>query len=127
MLKRIVRPAIGLVVAVALVGCGKAEPIGTNEPDPPFFQAIADGDLNRVKQYLAESPDALNRIDGPMKMTPLHKAAEADQVDVARFLIEQGAHVNTFDVFGRTPLVAAQDFDASSAMIGLLESHGATD
>ena len=40
-------------------------------------------------------------------MTPLHKAAEKGHVEIAKFLVSQGADVNVTDMNGMTPLCIA--------------------
>jgi len=53
--------------------------------------------------------------------TPLHLAAQFDNVVAARILLEEGARVMARDNAGRTPL----DYAQSSQMIQLLKTHGA--
>lgn len=53
--------------------------------------------------------------------TPLHKAAEYDNLKGAIMLIEAGAKIMEKDNFGRTPL----DYVKSTMMVKLLKSHGA--
>ncbi len=55
--------------------------------------------------------------------TPLHIAAQEDNVRAAEMLIREAARVMARDVQGRTPL----DYAESAAMIRLLKSNGATE
>jgi ankyrin repeat protein len=55
--------------------------------------------------------------------TPLHIAAENDNVRAAEILIREGAKVMPRDGAGKTPL----DYAESSAMIKLLKQNGATE
>ena len=66
--------------------------------------AAADGDLDRVKQLVAEGYP-LDEFDDVGK-TPLHHAAEGGHFDIVRFLLEAGADVNARDEAraGNTPL-----------------------
>jgi len=55
--------------------------------------------------------------------TPLHLAAQADNVRAAEILIREGARVMARDVKGRTPF----DYAESASMIRLLKRSGATE
>jgi uncharacterized protein len=55
--------------------------------------------------------------------TPLHIAAEFDDVRAAEVLIQEGARVMARNVTGRTPL----DYAESAPMIKLLKARGATE
>ncbi len=121
-----------VLMCVAVLGCGSrtaSESAGTNvaTSDLPIYEAIRDGDLSEVKSILANDPGALNRPDGTFGETPLHQAAAADQVEIARYLIESGADVNGMDGRSVTPLTSAMDAEASEEMIELLKEHGADD
>lgn len=75
-----------------------------------LLYAARDGRLDSVKVFLAAHSDA-NRADVNQVeangITPLIMAITNDHVDVARYLLDQGAGVNTPDWWGRTPLWAA--------------------
>ena len=51
-----------------------------------------------------------------LKLTPLHYAAISDEVVIAEILVRSGAHVNTVDYNGRTPL----HYAGSAAMAKVL-------
>jgi ankyrin repeat protein len=55
--------------------------------------------------------------------TPLHVAAEVDNLRAAEILVKKGARVMARDTTGRTPL----DYAESAAMIKLLKQNGATE
>ena len=55
--------------------------------------------------------------------TPLHFAAQADNVRAAEILIREGARVMARDTEGKTPM----DYAESASMIGLLKRNGATE
>jgi ankyrin repeat protein len=55
--------------------------------------------------------------------TPLHIAAENDNVQAGEILIKEGAKVMPRDKMGKTPL----DYAESAAMIKLLKQNGATE
>jgi ankyrin repeat protein len=55
--------------------------------------------------------------------TPLHKAAEGGQNDVAELLLAKGAEVNAKDMFGETPLRRAAAYGRKD-VVELLRQRG---
>ena len=86
---------ITTIAAVVLVGCGN--------PDGALIQAIDGGNIEAVKQHLANGAD-VNAKDVLMGMTPLHYAARDGQKEIAELLIAKGAGVNAKNKYGWTPL-----------------------
>lgn len=85
-----------------------------------FLDAVRAGNLDRVKMFVKDDPKLVSRaVDG---YPPLHWAAIGLHVDVAQFLITQGADVNQ-QVSGHspTPIFSAQ----TAEMAKLLIEHGA--
>jgi ankyrin repeat protein len=122
--------AIALVAGLALAGCGGGDTPGgvaADEEESPLFKAIESGNLDKVREELTANPALLNQPQGRLGWTPLHKAAASDQVEVARFLLENGAEPNPNDIFNQTPYEAAVDAGASQEMMDTLESFGAED
>jgi ankyrin repeat protein len=124
--------SLGLVMAMgmALAACGSREAevgSGPNIEESALSVAIGSGDLEAVKRELSGNPALLNQPEGPFGLTPLHKAAAADEVEIARFLIENGALVNVPSNLGQTPYSVAMDANASDEMMELLKSYGADD
>lgn len=116
------------LMSASLFSCGqKYEKIELRVTDAPLYVAIREGDLQEVKRILEEDPRSLNRRDGTLRETPLHQAAAAGQVEIARFLLESGAAVNAFDGRRLTPLTSAMDANASEEMIQLIRSYGGDD
>lgn len=78
----------------------------------PLCLAISEGDINKVKEIIAygiDINDATNR-----GMTPLMFAAVYNQSEIAKLLLENGAHVYMKDNSGYTALDHAKkrDFNA---------------
>ncbi|EQC28555.1 hypothetical protein SDRG_13633 [Saprolegnia diclina VS20] len=75
----------------------------------PLHDAAAQGEAERMDPFL--SPVSVNTLgeqsNGLFRRTPLHWAAIRGQVETARVLLENGASVNAFDTWGRTPLMWA--------------------
>jgi len=84
------------------------------ESSPPpimdIWTASSHGDLDTIKRHLATGTDIDAAFVAPGVLasgaTPLHMAILADQREVARFLMEKGANINTpaKDDYGGTPL-----------------------
>ena len=74
------------IAAVVLVGCG---------PSVGIHQAVGNGNIEAVKQYLAAGGDVNAKDDDGW--TPLHHAAIWSHKEIAELLIAEGADVNAKD------------------------------
>ena len=76
-----------------------------------FIQAVKDGNVNSVKQFVQQGVP-VNTIINKYGDTPLHKSAKNGHLEVVRALIEKGADVNAKDdKYGETPLhTSAQNY-----------------
>jgi prolyl 4-hydroxylase len=81
------------------------------------------GDLDALKQAAAEDHPSLFQMDDN-RWEPLHEAVRADHLEVARYLLEQGANVNAYTNGGHLPLDWAVKSGASEDMIHLLKENG---
>ena len=106
-------------VALLLKHGGKATEIPVDESDLIHF-AVTDGNIEAVKQYLADGTDVDAR--DVLNKTPLHSAAESDHKEIAELLITEGADVNAKDIAGSTPL--DYDFGFENEIADLLRKHG---
>ena len=130
---------ITTIAAVLLVGCeesqqstptaeaipvepvaeaAKPEPTTTKVPDISIHDAARTGNIEAVKQHLADGAEVNAKSSGGR--TPLHWAANRGHEEVAELLIAKGAEVNAMDVLlGWTPLDYAEGETAD-----LLRKHG---
>jgi ankyrin repeat protein len=91
-----------------------------------------DREVRRIQALIKDSPDLVNAKsvevgkfgDSVKYGTPLHKAAQQGQLVVARFLIENGADLDSRDGFGRTALHWAA-LNGHKSMAELLLARGA--
>lgn len=82
-------------------------------------------EVQRIQAMIKDSPDLINAREGSNGDTPLHQAAEKDELIVAKFLLENGADVNAKNTsFGRTPLHVAAE-RGNTSMLNLLLEHKA--
>ena len=89
-------------------------------------------EIRRIQSLIKDSPDLVNAKnvhlgvygDNPRYGTPLHKAAMDGQLVVARFLIDNGADLDSRDAYGRTPLHQAA-LKGHKSMAELLLAKGA--
>ena len=77
---------ITTIAAVVLVGCGG--------PPKNIHQAAEQGDIEAVKQYLADGVDVNVKEGGFADGTPLHEAANWGHMEIVELLIAKGADVN---------------------------------
>ncbi|MDP7524705.1 MAG: ankyrin repeat domain-containing protein, partial [Arenicellales bacterium] len=83
------------------------EPQTAKAPDIDIHSAATEGNIEAVKQQLAEGADVNAKND--LGSTALHLAQDGDK-EIAELLITKGADVSVKDKFGRTPLhLAAMD------------------
>lgn len=79
-----------------------------NEPPPPtinLYRAIHIGDWDQVKRHLYRETDLTQR--DPEGNLPLHVAARAGRLVIARSLVEHGADPNAVNADGRSPVFIA--------------------
>eukprot|EP01117_Protostelium_nocturnum_P010683 TRINITY_DN3846_c0_g1_i1.p1 TRINITY_DN3846_c0_g1~~TRINITY_DN3846_c0_g1_i1.p1 ORF type:complete len:119 (-),score=51.98 TRINITY_DN3846_c0_g1_i1:232-588(-) len=84
-----------------------------------FAWAVKTGDLDRVKEFVEKEKLSVKTTDGNQR-TPLHWAADFNQVSVIEYLLSKGADVNAKDKYGITPLLAAVYEDKANAVKVLL-------
>lgn len=77
--------------------------------------------LEQMKKALIANPGINIADEG---YTALHSAAENDQVEIVRFLLERGANPSPRDWLGNTPIDYAMR-NGSTAIMTLLSEHGA--
>ena len=87
-----------------------------------LIEAIEKGDIEAVKQHLADGAD-VNAKEGEWGYTPLHSAVAEGHKEVAELLIANGADVNSMLKFGSTPLDLAISFKVPE-LADLLRKHG---
>ena len=137
---------INTITAMLLMGWGKSqklsspaetkpvEPVGeASQPEPPtakapdisIHDAARTGNIEAVKQHLADGADVNAKSSGGR--TPLHWAANRGHEEVAELLIAKGADVNAIIVSGRyqgkTSLDRAEE-QKQPETADLLRKHG---
>ena len=111
------------VVLALLFGCAKETrlPPGA-EPNATLLDASRAGDLALVKACVRAGADVNHRAE--FGVTPLWHACRKGHVDVAKWLLDQGADPDARDeVFQSAPLHLAKTPDLVMALV----EHGATD
>jgi ankyrin repeat protein/beta-lactamase regulating signal transducer with metallopeptidase domain len=129
--------ALGIIaiftIAAVLLPMAKAEkstednkPVATEserKPTKSLHQAVADGDIEQVKKFIAAGAD-VNARDN-QSLTPLHFAAKGGHEEIARLLIAEGANVNVKMVDDSwTPLLTAAK-NGHTKLVKLLLEKGA--
>lgn len=97
----------------------------------PLHLAAHYGDLAICELLIARGADANSKLPAenklwlyPTQRTPLHHAAASRNGQLVRFLLEQGAEINTADSEGQTPLLVASKH-ADPSVVETLLSRGA--
>ena len=88
------------IAAVVLVGCGE----GSRHLN--LYEAAESGDIEAVKQHLADGTDIELKCTG-CGSTALGHAAKHGHNEIAELLIENGADVSAKSLKGLTPLLYA--------------------
>ena len=134
---------ITTIAAVVLVGCSAKELFFPTESSPPSVEpllqrhitdkelkaigdlhlAVEEGDLSTVRQCL-ESGTNIECVRGKASFRVLHRAAEAGNKSMVRFLIQKKANVNATAMQGWTPLDLALK-EEHVEVVELLRKHGA--
>jgi ankyrin repeat protein len=78
------------IAAVLLVGCG------SSKNDLLLIEASESGNIEDVKEYLADGTN-VNARDDQFGGTPLHGAAGYGQTKIAELLLTEGAEVDSKD------------------------------
>ncbi|CAE7730766.1 RIPK4 [Symbiodinium sp. KB8] len=82
--------------------------VAADEEVLQLWQAVAEGDRDKVQELLGSGQFTVSEIRGEVNETLLHNATAEDQIEVLRLLLEawpQG--VQSTDRYGRTPLHSA--------------------
>lgn len=66
--------------------------------------AVGSGDVEQVRQVLAESPGLINQQHSRGNLAPLHEAVDDGHTEIVQVLIDAGADLNNQRFDGRTPL-----------------------
>lgn len=109
----------GLVLP-ALAGLPAAPAWVAPSSTDDIFAAVAANDLARVRAVLDADPAAVRAVDRTPE-TPLHAAAHAGLIEIAKLLIERGADVNARAYNQFTPL----NLTSNPEMARLLIASGA--
>jgi len=88
-----------------------------------LFNHIRTGALDQIKKIITADPSLVNKSDD-RGFTPLVMATYSDQLEVANYLIDQGADINAKDGMGNTALMGVC-FKGNNAMIKMLIAQGA--
>lgn len=118
-LRRLRRTTIVTLVIVFVAGWAPVAGAGA------IHDAINAGDAARVAQLLKQDPSLVRaQNENPTLDLPLHTAAAAGQVEVARMLLDAGAEIESLDRDESTPLHCAA-LSRKPEMVRFLLSRGA--
>ncbi|CAG9462124.1 unnamed protein product [Pedinophyceae sp. YPF-701] len=81
--------------------------------------------MEKVRAVGRVAEHVLDERDGLMGATPLHFAAEADQTEVVRFLLDRGAPVEARDSYGLAPIHSAAS-KGNTECVKMIAGQGAS-
>jgi len=91
----------------------------------PVHFAAQKGDLKQLKKHVKESKENVHLKD-KNGWTPLHEAARGGHADVVKYLVENGADVNTLTGVGESALWwAKHEFGEDHPVVLFMEEIGA--
>mmetsp|Transcript_644 Transcript_644/g.655 ORF Transcript_644/g.655 Transcript_644/m.655 type:complete len:413 (+) Transcript_644:139-1377(+) len=100
---------------------------GEDEAQTDLHRAAQDGDLEEVTRIIKEQKHLLHATDSN-QWQPIHEAARSGNIDVVKFLVQQGADVSAKTITGATPLWwARRALESGHEIIQYLEDMGADD
>lgn len=86
-------------------------------------RAIADEDVDMVRELLVKGTNVNEKEESYSKITPLFVAVETGNAEITQLLLDHGAKVNTKDLERQTPLMRLDD-DATPKLVELLIRYG---
>jgi ankyrin repeat protein len=89
-----------------------------------LFAVVEAGDLASIKTMLATQPSLIYARDADDGREAIHLAAFHDHAELLRYLIDQGADINSKDAGGCTPLHLASRWGHTGMVRLLLELGG---
>jgi transient receptor potential cation channel subfamily A member 1 len=114
-------------IKMCLENGARLDEVAENDNQTPVHIACMQGSLTILKLIYTLKPDLFLEIldaTDSAEMTPLHKAALFDHVEVACYLLEKGAYINSVDEEKRSPLMLAASRNCFR-MVEFLLSKGA--
>ncbi len=87
-------------------------------------RAVANEEIEVVRELLIKGARANEKEDGYRKITPLFVAVETGNIEITQLLLDHGAKVSAKDIEKQTPLMRLDD-DATPELVELLVRYGA--
>lgn len=108
------------VIDALLIAKGMDVDLSNKQGETPLMMASINGDLPLVKTLVLKNKAQLDHIS----WTPLHYACSKGHLDIAQFLIANGAKVDSLSLGGTTPLMMAVQ-SGNELLVKLLLDKGA--
>ncbi|MFT3743361.1 MAG: ankyrin repeat domain-containing protein [Pyrinomonadaceae bacterium] len=107
---------------IASVGFGGA--MAAVEYTSELSKAVADEDVDAVRQLIGKGANVNAKEDSYSKITPLFIAVETGNVEIVQLLLDSGAKINQRDKEKQTPIMRL-DNDATPELVEILLRFGA--
>ena len=108
-----------LIAVMMLTGCSESKQ-DVNPDDIPVIEAVYDGRLDIIEKHLANGALVNKKHDDQSSNTLLHIAAQSNQEEIVKFLLENGADLNIRNADSNTPLhlaVARDHFEITFILV----------
>ncbi|MHB0998687.1 MAG: ankyrin repeat domain-containing protein [Armatimonadota bacterium] len=96
---------IVLLILVSITGCGHRRSIVIYR-DRSIATCVYDNDIEEIKSQIKKGVD-VNKPSGKLGLLPLNCAIDKNDMNIFKFLIDNGADINAADKDGCTPLMYA--------------------
>lgn len=91
--------------AEKLILAGASLKIRDNSGFTPFLKACEKGRLEMAMLLAKDKADFKDRTLNPLRKTPLHLAVKKGNLELIKWLVENGSEINAKDEEGKTPLM----------------------
>ena len=109
-----------------LIEKGASIKIRDNKGYTPFLRSCDRGKLDSAKLLGKEKSDFKDRVQDPVKKTTLHLAIKKENLELIKWLIENGSDLNAKDEEGFTPIMDAIRYNKIEAVRFFLGSGANT-
>ncbi len=109
-----------LTIVLLLAGCSGKQEMSAEElkaAEKELISATIDKDIDKVKELIKAGVDVNGTRFYYDNTTALHIAAQYNQFELAKLLIDKGANIDTKDSYGNTPLHSVRKIEIAKLLV----------